>query len=172
MTTKNQIAANRANAKFSTGPKTPEGKAHSRENAWKHGLTAAKIIILGEKASDFEAFYAELWRQFEPAPGLESILVDRLAAQGWRLRRAAVYEAACLYDPLNVKLEVNVSELHKLALVARYETNLMNNFHRTLQQLLALQDRRRSQEEVASEVSAASKDRIEVIPESEDRNAA
>ena len=107
------------------------------------------IIILGENASDFEAFRSELWRQFEPPPGLESVLVAiRLAAQGWRRRRPAVYEAACLYDPLNVKLEVNFHELHKLTLVARYETHLMNNFDRTLQQLLALQDRRRSQEEV------------------------
>ena len=45
MASSRQIAANRANAKRSTGPKTEQGKARSRMNAWKHGLTAEDIVI-------------------------------------------------------------------------------------------------------------------------------
>ena len=45
MTSSKQIQANRANAKKSTGPKTEAGKARSRRNAWKHGLTAETLII-------------------------------------------------------------------------------------------------------------------------------
>ena len=48
---------------------------------------------------------------------------------------------------LDEELELNISDLHMLALLSRYETALMNNFNRTLQQLLVLQDRRRLQEE-------------------------
>ena len=35
-----RLAANRANAKRSTGPRTPAGKARARVNAHKHGLAA------------------------------------------------------------------------------------------------------------------------------------
>ena len=37
--------ADTANACLSTGPKTPEGKARSSQNARKHGLTAEGLII-------------------------------------------------------------------------------------------------------------------------------
>jgi hypothetical protein len=39
MATEKQIAANRANAKLSTGPKTAAGKVRSSRNAFRHGLS-------------------------------------------------------------------------------------------------------------------------------------
>jgi hypothetical protein len=39
MATERQIAANRANAKHSTGPKTKRGRRASSNNALKHGLS-------------------------------------------------------------------------------------------------------------------------------------
>ena len=39
MATERQIAANRANAKRSTGPKTARGKMVSSRNAYRHGLS-------------------------------------------------------------------------------------------------------------------------------------
>jgi hypothetical protein len=162
VTTEKQLLANRANAKLSTGPRTADGKARSRANAWKHGLSAKEVITEGEKCSEFEDFRAELWHQFQPALGLESVLLDRLAVQAWRLRRPAIFEAACrpFHDSdLDWKM---LNNLQKIALVSRYETALMNNFHRTLQQFLAVQDRPGMQKE----------DSIEVLPEPEERNAA
>lgn len=40
MPSEKQIAANRANAKRSTGPKTAAGRAKSRRNAYQHGLSS------------------------------------------------------------------------------------------------------------------------------------
>jgi hypothetical protein len=40
-----RLAANRENAQKSTGPVTPEGKAKSRLNAVKHGLTGATVLF-------------------------------------------------------------------------------------------------------------------------------
>ena len=45
MPTQAQIRANRENAKKSTGPRTPEGKANSSKNALKHGLLAEDAVI-------------------------------------------------------------------------------------------------------------------------------
>jgi hypothetical protein len=39
MATEKQIAANRANAQRSTGPKTPVGKMKSSRNAFRHGFS-------------------------------------------------------------------------------------------------------------------------------------
>ncbi len=41
MTTERRRQANQQNARRSTGPKTSAGKAQSKQNAWKHGLSVA-----------------------------------------------------------------------------------------------------------------------------------
>ncbi len=38
-------AANQANAQSSTGPKTDRGKAHSRNNALRHGILARNVVL-------------------------------------------------------------------------------------------------------------------------------
>src|ERR1017187_8134380 len=60
-----QLAANRANAAKSTGPRSPEGKTRSAQNARKHGFTASTFAVvrledLDEVANlrdDLVAFY-------------------------------------------------------------------------------------------------------------------
>ena len=41
MATQAQIEANRLNAQRSTGPRTPDGKAAIRQNAFRHGFTSS-----------------------------------------------------------------------------------------------------------------------------------
>ena len=55
LATEKQIAANRANAKRSTGPKTAAGKQKSSRNAYRHGLSGpaprnAAILVKIESA--------------------------------------------------------------------------------------------------------------------------
>ena len=61
MATERQIAANRANAKKSTGPKTAAGKIRSSHNAFRHGLSgpmpedpvmSAKIEAIARAVAD------------------------------------------------------------------------------------------------------------------------
>jgi hypothetical protein len=143
MSTEKQIAANRANAKRSTGPNTSGGKARSRMNAWKHGLRAEKVVIAREDAKDLQAIQRELWEEHQPSPGMESLLVERLAHYAWRMRRAVVFEAALLEEGSDCSGNLGYADLNALSTLLRYEMALANASYRTLQQLLFLQDRRR-----------------------------
>jgi len=51
MTTARRIAANRANAKASTGPRTGRGKSKAAQNARRHGLSlvVSANAILAER---------------------------------------------------------------------------------------------------------------------------
>ena len=53
MATRRQIKAFRKNAKHSTGPRTPEGKARSSQNARKHGLFARDTLLPDENPEEF-----------------------------------------------------------------------------------------------------------------------
>jgi hypothetical protein len=96
MISASKLSANRANAKSSGGPKTQAGKARSRMNAVKHGLTAREITVEGETPEEFDAFRDGLFADHKPASALERELIDRLAGLLWRLRRLPVVEAGLL----------------------------------------------------------------------------
>ena len=54
-----QIVVNRRNAKRSTGPSTPEGKAVASRNAIKHGLHACDIILKSTHPTSFLPLQAD-----------------------------------------------------------------------------------------------------------------
>ena len=96
MTTEKQTAANRENAKNSTGPRTSEGKRKARRNAFRHGLTAETLIEPIEDRTAYEALRTRIDADFRPATNLERQLVGRLVSLIWRLRRATAIEAGLL----------------------------------------------------------------------------
>jgi len=96
MASNKQLEANRANAKRSTGPRTEDGKARSRANSWKHGLTANRLVIGGEEARDFDELRDALLNDHDPQSAFECELVERLAGILWRLRRVPFFEAAII----------------------------------------------------------------------------
>ena len=93
-----QLAANRANAARSTGPKTDEGKANSRRNALKHGLTGAGIVLPHEDEAVVAARFADFAEDLRPEGGVARFLTRRLALLSVRLDRAALHEAASLSE--------------------------------------------------------------------------
>ena len=71
MATDKQLKANRDNARKSTGPRSQEGKARSRRNSRKHGLTATMLVTGYEDAVRFEELRDELMNQHDPQFPLE-----------------------------------------------------------------------------------------------------
>jgi hypothetical protein len=91
-----QIAANRANAQNSTGPRTAEGKARSRQNALKHGLTAKCPVLPSEDPAEFTAFVDALFEDLTPCGATEALLVDQISVTAWRLKGAPDFEAGLM----------------------------------------------------------------------------
>jgi hypothetical protein len=87
MTSQKQIDANRRNALKSTGPKTDEGKAQSRMNALRHGLTAAQAVLPHEDEDDYEKLREGMLESYAPADAAELAVVEELANAYWRLLR-------------------------------------------------------------------------------------
>ena len=93
MATLHQIEANRRNSQKSTGPRSVEGKAVSRFNALKTGITAKSMVITGEDPAELDALAAEYHCQFQASTALERFLVDALVSADWQLRRLRRVEA-------------------------------------------------------------------------------
>jgi hypothetical protein len=94
MTSERQKAANRANARHSTGPKTQEGKAVVRLNALRHGLLTRDVVLPGEDADAFEDLLNQVRAELSPVGPIEELLVDRVVNTTWRLGRLAQTETA------------------------------------------------------------------------------
>ena len=90
MATAAQIAANRRNAQRSTGPKTDEGKARVRRNAFKHGMTALTImpVLPQEDPKDLEDRTQQAITAMKPRNPLELDLVRRAVRLAGEIDRA------------------------------------------------------------------------------------
>lgn len=129
MSTDRQIAANRANARQSTGPCTADGKARSASNNFRHGLASGRLIISGEDPADFDTLVEGLRAEYNPATQTEDQLVLRMAQHFWLSQRAIRLQNDALlagYTP------------DKLALLLRYQTSNDRGYHQCLATLLKL----------------------------------
>jgi hypothetical protein len=89
VTSERQKAANQANALHSTGPKSPEGKAAIRFNAFRHGLLAQDAVLPGEDPDAFEDLWNRVRANLSPVGPIEEFLVDRVVNAMWtRISRA------------------------------------------------------------------------------------
>ena len=88
--------ANQRNAQKSTGPKTLEGKARSRENAVKHGLTGAGIALPVEDQAEVALRFAAIQEELVPATILGAYFAHQIALMTVRCQRAARQESATL----------------------------------------------------------------------------
>lgn len=92
-----QLHANRTNALKSSGPRTSEGRAVSALNARKHGLRAEKAALFAsESPTEWAQLLTALRNDLQPEGEVEELLVERVAAATWKLRRAGVIEVGAM----------------------------------------------------------------------------
>ena len=145
-----RVAANRANAQRSTGPRTLEGKARSSMNGVKHGLLSHQPLLADEDPAEYHELHDRLVESLSPDSAIEELLVDELLGVLWRLRRLRRVEVA-LYSigaPAPVREALKLagegdsgvgaafsSQAHAFATLNRYESALVNRLRRTLAHL-------------------------------------
>jgi hypothetical protein len=165
MSSEKRIAANRKNARRSTGPKTPEGKARSSRNARKHGLLSKDITLPEENPGDFRQLLQAYCDDLQPVGETEEFLVHEIATCQWRLERArrsdtglwrAQMSKVCEYssteyDPKDHDDTICLEGLafyrasHTFTQQARYEATIRRAYYRALDDLRRRQDRRAEQ---------------------------
>jgi hypothetical protein len=152
MATQLQIAANRRNALYSTGPRTRRGKSISRINALKHGLSAEHVVLFDEEVEEFERFFCKWMRACKPRGFVEQQLVERIAICAWRLRRVYRIETG-LFSKYRTDWIRGVSGLpiaiettffrastgeNTLEKLTRYERSIERSLRQALHQLNAM----------------------------------
>src|SRR3989344_5517133 len=149
MATENQILANKENAKLG-GVKTEEGKATSRYNAIKHGLLSKEVLLKGEAENDLIELGKKLRAELRPETELELLLVDRMTANTWRLKRAMRIEAEMIEDDckasfgdkaknLGQALSYDFSNHDTYGKLIRYETSIERGIYKALHELQRIQ---------------------------------
>jgi hypothetical protein len=143
-----QVAANRANAQASTGPRTPEGKARVSQNAVKHGLYSRRTMerLAGREnaglRAEYDAHLEGLQAYWQPQGEAEETLVDRLADQDWRLANLRNEKDLYLDDQRALyefrPHEVNPRLLHDADLFCREEGRLERSLNTLQRNLLHL----------------------------------
>lgn len=92
-----QIVANQANARKSTGPKSPKGRAVSKMNALKHGILSREVLVSGvnikESRHELTKLHQRFWDELAPVGPVEEMLLDQIVTAHWRLSRALTAES-------------------------------------------------------------------------------
>jgi hypothetical protein len=97
-----KLAANRANAAHSTGPRSPEGKTRSAQNSRKHGLTASTFTVVRlEELDEVAHLRDDAIAFYQPVNSQEIFAVERIALAQQSILRAARLEAGTATNCMN-----------------------------------------------------------------------
>lgn len=158
-TSDKRIAANRENAKKSTGPKTPAGKARASRNSTRHGILSKAVVLDGESRAHFKALLTSLQDELQPQNIVEIGLIETMAVARWRQMRLWSMERANLALEIekqrdaagsprcnpatraSMAFETIVDRSRALDLMNRYEARFDRLYDRALARLIALREK-------------------------------
>ena len=190
MATEAQTNANRENAKNSTGPRTPEGKAISSRNSLVHGLTSGKFLPPDGDPEEFLQLQTQFRDRFKPFDEAEDALVERMVAAEFKMRSVRYMDAGIFHyelktnpmpqqfsedertNPLAWAFQCDSAHNNSFTKLIRYESFLQREFSRSLRELYLMQDERRARqaEAAAAETAAREQSSPPANPKSENTN--
>ena len=137
-----QLAANRANAAQSTGPRSPEGKTRSAQNSRKHGFTASTFAVVRlEDIDEVARLREDAIAVYQPVNSQEIFAIERIAlAQQTLLRVERLHEGICTTflnealtgsgKPLMAIGDELVNDDHEITMAQNRNYLLAEGFHR------------------------------------------
>ena len=159
-----RLAANRANAQKSTGPRTPEGKQRSCMNATRHAILGQVLHLTGKDLTAYNEFTSAYLKTLQPKGAVETQLANTCADLQFRLHRIAAAEHnlfALGHEENGDSIETGHPESHAaltfaetlrrskdpITTITLYEQRLSRRFLQTLKQLREIQAERRALEQ-------------------------
>jgi len=141
MSTPAQIAANRENAKLSTGPTSEAGKAKSSRNNIQHNLTARGLIVLPTQAPAFNELEADLRDSLRPTSAIQEVFFARVLEASWNLHRCRLAEAELYLNSDNPEVDPLLDDhiAIKLERIHKYARQNENSLTKCLRELGKLQ---------------------------------
>ena len=171
MASAKQIAANRGNALFSTGPRTEAGKQIASQNSTTHGLTGQTISRPPDQQEAYDTYYESMLPDLAPCSALELDFAKRIIHDSWRLNRAGATSENLLHDARHKNcagLDMDFGDDVALAearafradaktfnLLSLYEQRLQRAILKNLAALKAMQKERISQAQPASKPASS-----------------
>lgn len=159
-TSSKQVAANQANAKKSTGPRTVQGKLASSKNSRIHGILSRDLAVGSEDPAEYELLLHELVSDLQPQGANELLLVEKIATALWKMKRLNAAESAIVkqvqmditakYATASLQsgqpglasaLAANAMPVDSLKFM-RYQSQLEGQYYRALTMLQIVQTRR------------------------------
>ena len=147
-----KLAANAANAQSSTGPRTPEGKARSAQNARSHGLNCSEVVVAPEEREIFADFVEAYQQDLQPEGALELTLFNQIVHSAWNIRRVHILETALFDGTTDPLADENCDA--KLDRLARYAKRFENTLLRATRELRTVQTNRSQRASVVPVVRA------------------
>jgi hypothetical protein len=131
-----KLAANRSNAKRSTGPRTEAGKAKAAQNSYKHGFFALRLFptskLRAQDGADYNMVYNGLYSHYAPVGFMEHFWLEKVATEALRLARVLEYGQ----QVLDWQMPFETRSVDKLL---RYESTVTRNFAQAVKSLELLQ---------------------------------
>jgi hypothetical protein len=137
-----KLAANRLNAKRSTGPQTEAGKAKAAQNSYKHGFFALRLFpndkLRAEDADNYNSVYSGLRSHYAPVCFMENFWLEKAATEALRIARVLGYGQKVL----DWQMPFESPSVDRLL---RYESTVTRNFAQAIKNLELLQAQRKAE---------------------------